>query len=87
MSLYILLYIILWLSSAPNSSSRSFNLTSTLPTIFSVPTPMALSKPRLEKPEGIDLESIGYDYDTNWDNCDYVDPETLSDIVKAINRR
>ena len=44
---------------------------------------MVLSKPKLEKPEGIDLESIGYDYDTNWDNCDYVDPETLPDIVKA----
>ena len=37
----------------------------------------------MEEPEGIDLEAIGYDYDTNWDNCDYVDPETLSDIVKA----
>ena len=40
---------------------------------------MALSKLRLEEPKGIDLESIGYDYDTNWDNCDYVDPKTLSD--------
>ena len=43
---------------------------------------MALSKPRLQKSEGIDLESIGYDYDTNWDNCDYVDPEILSDNVR-----
>ena len=63
--------------------NRSPNLALTLPTISSVPIPMALSKPRLEKPEGIDLESIGYDYDTNWDSCDYVDPETLSDNVKA----
>ena len=58
-------------------------MTLPLPTLCLVSIPMVLSKPKLEKAEGIDLESIGYDYDTNWDNCDYVDPETLPDIVKA----
>ena len=82
MLLYIFLYIISRVSSLI-SSSISTNLTLTLPTLCLVSTPMVLSKPKLEKPEGIDLESIGYDYDTNWDNCDYVDPETLPDIVKA----
>ena len=80
MRLYIFLYIISCVSSLI-SSSISTNLTLTLPTLCLVLTPMILSKPKLEKPEGIDLESIGYDYDTNWDNCDYVDPETLPDIV------
>ena len=44
---------------------------------------MALSKPKLERQEGIDPESIGYDFDTNWDKGDYVDPETLPENVKA----
>ena len=83
MHLYILLHIISLLSSALKSSSRAPFLILTLDIRYSVPTPMALSKPILEGPEGVDLESFGYDYDVNWDNCDYVDPSTLPDNITA----
>ena len=82
MRLYIILYIISCVSSLI-PFPITINLTLPLPTLCLVSIPMALSKPNLEKAEGIDLESIGYDYDTNWDKCDYVDPEMLPDIVKA----
>ena len=83
MCLYIVLYIISLLSFAPKSSSRTPNLALTLSPVLPVPISMALSKPIPDEPNGLDLESIGYDYDTNWDNCDYVDPATLSDKVDA----
>ena len=83
MHLYIVLYIISLLSFAPESSSRTPNLSLTLSPVLPVPISMALSKPIPDEPNGLDLESIGYDYDTNWDNCDYVDPATLSDKIDA----
>ena len=44
---------------------------------------MSLSKPVFEGPKGVDLESINYDYDINWDSCDYVDPVSLPNNVSA----
>ena len=44
---------------------------------------MALSKPALEKIDSLGIEHTKYDFDTNWDGCDYVDPLSLADTVSA----
>ena len=42
---------------------------------------MSLSKPSLEKVEKIEQEYEKYDFDNQWDNCDYTDPISLSEKV------
>ena len=44
---------------------------------------MALSKPVLEKIDSLDIVNTKYDFDTNWDCCDYVDSLSLSDTVSV----
>ena len=44
---------------------------------------MSLSKPASEEPSHKNFESISFDYNTNWDSCDYVDPTSLSDNANA----
>ena len=83
MRFYILLQIISLLSSAPKPSLRAPILTLTLCIKCPLLNPMALSKPILDGTEGVDLEYIRYDYDANWDSCDYVDPSTLPDNINV----
>ena len=42
---------------------------------------MSLSKYSLEKVGKLDLEHEKYDFDSNWDNCDYTDPTRLPEKV------
>ena len=44
---------------------------------------MSLSKHVTEHPIRLDFDSISYDYDASWDNCDYVDPVSLTDNVSS----
>ena len=42
---------------------------------------MALSKYSSEKLDKIAIEYERYDYDSNWDSCDYLDPTKLPEIL------
>ena len=44
---------------------------------------MSLSKPCLEKVEKIDQEYEKYDFDNQWDDCDYTDPASLAEKVET----
>ena len=44
---------------------------------------MALSKPALEKIDSLGIEHTKYDFNSNWDGSDYVDPLSLADTVSA----
>ena len=44
---------------------------------------MPLSKPCLGNVEKIDQEYEKYDFDNQWDNCDYIDPSSLAEQVET----
>ena len=85
MRLYIILQIISLSSSVLKSPLRVLILF--LYVISSLPGSgsMAFSKPDIDRVDSLNTDHVrcGFNYDTNWDCCDYVDPSSLSDIVGA----
>ena len=75
MRLFITLQLISLLSSAYIISTTNNNTPLT--------DSMALSKLNPYKTNSVNLDQVRYDYDTNWDCCNYVDPSSLPDSVNT----